>query len=133
MSSRQIRAHSVTLVQAAGMTAAFDLGLLGPAFERRSPEWDRLAITCSVPSDPTPYDKASSFVRFEGSNHGGQFILWDSGEADLEVFRLSDMKMLARTYLLTSPDDLTKAVDDIVSFVDSGTVPPGAYVHDISQ
>jgi hypothetical protein len=103
----------------------FPLQILAPAVEERAETWARMEM--SRRAFPIQPNHGKPVVRVELASAAWlvQIMIWNSGEAELETIRLSDDRIVNKHYGLTSRDDLSVLLDELVWLLVQG-VPDAA-------
>jgi hypothetical protein len=96
-----------------------DLGVFNALVSERSAEWTELGAAVSLhvsPVDGRP--KAAAWVQIDIGERGGQLIVWDSGEGELEFLgaygtaHLKHYDDLTDTSVRLALDDLNALIAD---------------------
>lgn len=104
----------------------FPLPILAPAVEQRSETWTRLEMSRRMfPIQPN-HGKSVVRVELESAAWLVQIMIWNSGEAELETIRLTDDRIVNKHYDLTSREDLSVLLDELVRLLVQDQVPNAA-------
>ena len=110
-----------------------DLGEIAPAVTLRAARWAEAGVRWTVgPVDPN-HGNAIVVSQFESPTWLGDFLVWETGEADLSFVRVSDCWIVNKHYVLTSREDIEAALEEIRTVLTVGSAPRGALTyHEIS-
>jgi hypothetical protein len=104
----------------------FPLQMLARAVEQRAETWARLEMSRRMfPIQPN-HGKPVVRVELESAAWLVQIMIWNSGEAELETIRLTDDRIVNKHYDLTSRDDLSVLLDELVRLLVQDQVPDAA-------
>ena len=114
------RGHAIVAV------VTFPLQMLAPAVEERAETWARLKM--SQRAFPIQPNRGKPVVRVELESAAWlvQIMIWSSGESELETIRLTDDRIVNKHYDLTSRDDLSVLLDELVRLLVQDQVPDAA-------
>jgi hypothetical protein len=94
-----------------------DLGVFRALASERSDEWTELGAVVSLHASPDDgRSKAAAWVQIDIGERGGQLIVWDSGEGDLEFLR-ADGNAQMKHYDDLTDTSVRRALDDLTELI----------------
>jgi hypothetical protein len=91
-----------------------DLAQFVAAVHTYAPKWEATAIRWQLTLGPE-YEKRAAWVVCETGDMVGWFIVWASGEAELEVGNLDTGVVDCVHYDLANPEELSARLEDLTS------------------
>jgi hypothetical protein len=107
----------------------FPLEELPSVIQERASTWAALGLRQRLRPVHPNHGKAVTGVEFESAEWLVEVTIWDSGEADLDTVRLTDDRVVNKTYRLADLRDLNGLLDDLVRLLAHDELPPAAVVH----
>jgi hypothetical protein len=107
----------------------FPLEELPRAVQKRASVWAALGLRQHVRPMHPNYGKAVTGVEFESAEWLVDVTIWNSGEADLSTVRLTDDRVVNKTYGLAGLQDLNRLLDELVRLLTRDELPPAAFVY----
>ncbi|MER5326900.1 hypothetical protein [Streptosporangium roseum] len=106
----------------------FPLDALGSAVAARAETWERLGLEWRIRPVAPNHGKPVVVSEFESATWMGEVLIWISGEAELDVIRVSDDQVVSKHYDLTGLDDLEVLLGELGALLAVDRVPDAAVV-----
>ncbi|GLZ00022.1 hypothetical protein Acsp02_72740 [Actinoplanes sp. NBRC 103695] len=107
----------------------FPLEELPSALEDRVSVWAALGLRQRVRPVHPNHGKAVTGVELESAEWLVEVTIWNTGEADLSTVRLTDDRVVNKTYGLAGLEDLNGLLDELVRLLTDDELPPAALVY----
>ena len=95
----------------------------------RASVWAELGLRQRVCPVHPNHGKAVTGVEFESAEWLVEVTIWNTGEADLSTVRLTDDRVVNKTYGLAGLEDLNGLLDELVRLLAHDELPPAAFVY----
>jgi hypothetical protein len=104
-----------------------DLAQVTARTNARADSWSAVGLVwASVQRSPDDgRNKSAEWRSFETREWGGQLIVWDSGEAELEAMR-TDGWRIAKHYDFENANDIEQCLDELTALIRDGSEPLNA-------